>query len=168
VFFLKALLKVFAVAAFITLVTKPLMAEQYIIPQDSVGQIPGDISLVGVDVIDATGTRNYGITSPVILYGVCVSSDVVTNYAQLRDTDTLNSTSDIAMTVFPDGQSTNAAQTLCTRLPAPVIFRNGLSITLGNAVGSTTKGRWQFFVRRRLIGNARGTDTSFSATSASD
>lgn len=167
VFLLKTLRFLFVIAV-LTSLAGFVKAEQYLIPADSNGSIPGDVSLVGVDVIDSTGTQVYGTTTPVVLYGVCTSSIAVTAYATLRDSDTLNSSSDIKMQVYPSGLTVAGnVQTLCTTFPAPVIFRNGMSISLSAAAGGGSN-RWMFFIRRRVIGSARGLDTSLLATSASD
>lgn len=154
----KAVLLVLAFAV----VPRFVMAEAYIIPQDSDGRIPGNANQVGCDVIDATSTINYGLTTPVALYWIMTSSDVAGNYATLRDTDTLNTTSNVKMLAYANGTggtSVYAASTLMP-FPVPVIFRNGISIKLNQA--PLTGGRWHFCVGRRSIGNARGLDTSFA------
>lgn len=165
----KAVLLAFTLAA----IPRFVMAEAYIIPQDSFGNVPSDANQAGVDVIDTTMTFRTGLTTPVMLYWVMVSSDVVGNSAVLRDTDTLNTTSNVKMTVFPcsnGGTSLTAASTICQFNP-PVLFRNGISINLiatpaGSAAQTgTVPGRWHFGIRRRMIGNARGVDTSFADTS---
>lgn len=146
------------------------MAENYRIPTDADGRIPGDTNMVGADVIDSTGTAgNYGITEPVVLYGVCTSSIATTAYATFRDSATLNSTSDVKMVFYPNGITVAGnVQTLCTTLPAPVIFRNGMSVTLSAAAGGGPNTRWMFIYRRRLTGNVSGRDVAPTATSASD
>ena len=157
----------FGILAFLA---SPTRAEYYTIGVDANGEYPGSVDLVGADVIDATSTVNYGLTTPVILYGVVVSSDAATNFATLRDTDTLNTTSNIKMTLYPNnsGGTSLASATSVLMLPAPVIFRNGISITLNAAPagssGTLSIGRWHFIVRRRNIGNARGQDVAFSDT----
>lgn len=135
-----------------------LHAESYTIPFDNNGNIPQDMTLIGGDVFVATSTIAMGSTSPVVLYGYSVSSDAVTNFAMLRDSATINSTSNIKLTLYPDATASSAAQTLTRTLPIPVIFRNGLSINLNAAVtgASTTKGRWMFYVRYLREGSVPG------------
>lgn len=140
-------------------------AADYIIPQANNGQTPADANLVGVDVITATGTgNNYGITAPVFLHWVFISSvAAVGDFITLRDSGTLNSTSAKKLTIVPY-VSTSTAISFWTFNP-PIIFRNGMSITL-NAVN----GRWNFGYRRKYDGDI-GNDASISTTvvtSASD
>ena len=163
---MKSLLKM-ALVGLVLALPKFVMAERYLIPQDSHGNIPSDANLVGVDVIDSTSTVNTGLTSPVLLYWVMVSSDAATNYATLRDSATLNSTSNVKLTVYPNNTSGTslASGSVIMNFNPPVIFRNGLSITLNAApAGGGALGRWHFGIRRRVIGNANGQDTSFADT----
>lgn len=127
----------------------PAGAENYVIPIDNQGATPNDIDLVGVDVFVDTGLAAIGSTTPMVLYGYSVSSDAVTNFAMLRDSNTLNTTSNIKLTLYPDAYSSSGAQTVTAKLPQPILFRNGLSINLNAVVtgASTTKGRWMFYVR---------------------
>lgn len=160
---IKAVLVAFALAV----VPRFALAEEYLIPQDANGNIPGDANQYGCDVIDSTSTVGTGLTTPVLLYWVMVSSDAVTNYATLRDTNTINATSNVKMTVFPNGNGGTSITASSTIIPfnPPVIFRNGISIHLNAApAGSATQGRWHFCVRRRSIGSSRGVDTAFSDT----
>ena len=125
------------------------LAENYTIPFDRNGNIPSDINLIGADVFVDTGISAIGSTSPVVLYGYSVSSDAVTNFAMLRDSNTLNTTSNIKLTLYPDAYASSGAQTITAKLPVPVIFRNGLSINLNSAVNGVgaARGRWMFYVR---------------------
>lgn len=139
-----------AALACVSFLSFPARAENYVIPFDNNGNIPAEIELVGADVFVDTGLAAIGSTTPVMLYGYSVSSDAVSNYAMLRDTSTLNLTSNIKLLLYPDSYATSAAQTTTSRLPMPVIFRNGLSINLNSVVvgaTGTTKGRWMFYVR---------------------
>lgn len=135
-------------------------AANYVIPQSLNGNAPGDANLLGVDVIDSTGTRTYGLTAPCYLHWVLVSSDTASNYASIRDTDTLNTSSDIKLTVTT-AANVSGAPALITFNP-PVIFRNGMSINLALA----TTGRWMFGYRRRLDAKIGADPTQ--GTSASD
>lgn len=133
-------------------------AANYGIPLDLNGRLPGDADLVGVDVIDATGTQNYGLTAPGFLHWVAVSSANYVETVVLRDTDTLNATSDVKMTLI----STTFSPTAVFSFNPPAIFRNGISIKLNQA----SNGRWMFGYRRRFD-NDISTDPS-TGTSATD
>ena len=157
------LFKAVLVAFTLAVIPRFVMTEAYIIPQDANGNIPGDASQQGVDVIDSTAALvNGGLNTPVCLHWVIVSSDVVTNYAVLRDSDTSNTTSNIKMTLYANntgGTSLATASQVMIINPC-AIFRNGIQIHLNQ--NTSAGGRWQFGVRRRSIGNARGVDTSFT------
>lgn len=135
-------------------------AESYVIPFDNNGNMPGAIELVGGDVFVATGTAAIGSTTPVILFGYTVSSDVVTNQAILRDSNTLNTSSNAKLVLYVDANcGTVGVQSCTTKLPIPVIFRNGLSINLSAASAGRTgggNGRWQFYVRYLNEGSVSG------------
>lgn len=135
-------------------------AANYVIPAGLNGNAPADADLLGVDVIDSTGTQIYGLAAPVYLHWVAVSSETQSNYATLRDSATLNGTSDIALTITT-GANLTSGTTMLTFNP-PVIFRNGIAIKLSAA----TTGRWMFGVRRRLDAKI-GVDPS-TGTSATD
>lgn len=173
---MKKLLKLAVFALAFSVIPRLAMAEDYIIPKDAEGITPGSIDLVGVDVISSTNTTGFGVGSPVILYWIAVSSDSLSNFATLRDSATINTSSYAKLVIFPSMDNTlsqtgitTSTGTIITRFPAPVIFRNGLSIHLGNTpLGSagtagvqSTRGKWMFGIRRRSIGNIRG-DTAFS------
>lgn len=136
-------------------------AANYSIPQSLNGKEPGDADLLGVDVIDSTGsTTNYGLAAPCYLHWVAISSAAASEFATLRDTDTLNSTSDIKLTLTTIVSSITSTQVITFN--PPVIFRNGMSIKLNqNALG-----RWMFGYRRRLDSDI-GADPTVG-TSASD
>lgn len=159
---LKTLLKSVAVLGLFLVLGSWAQAANYAIPPDLNGNKPGDANLVGVDVIDSTGTQNYGLLAPCYLHWVLVSSATPAEVAVLRDTDTFNSTSDIKLTLTtPTSSNGTLVPTLLTLNP-PALFRNGLSIKLSQAA----QGRWMFGVRRRI-------DADISAdpavgTSASD
>lgn len=160
---MKNLLKVTAFLAVLFALANTADAAWYNIPADINGRVPGDASLVGVDVIDSTGsTTNYGLAAPCFLHWIAISSSAVSTYAVLRDSGTLNATSDIAMVVNSSGNQGAALQVL--NFDPPVIFRNGLSIRLNeNMTGS---GRWMFGVRRLRDGTRNAHPTA--GVSASD
>lgn len=155
---MQKLMKVALACVSVALLSFTARAEQYVIPFDNNGNLPGDINMVGGDVFVDTGLAPIGSTSPIALYGYSVSSDAVTNFAMLRDSATLNTTSNIKMTLYPDIYSTSGAQTNTVRFPIPILFRNGLSINLNAVVtGATgTKGRWMFYVRYLKEGSVPG------------
>lgn len=144
-------------------------AEDFTIPVDNQGHVPAHIDLIGADVFVATGTAVFGTTRPVTLYGYSVSSDTLSNFATLRDTLNINATDFIKLTLFKDASCYNdyqlnfASGTLLTchsKLPVPVIFRNGISINLnanvqGVDVDGTSRGRWMFYFRYNDIGSQR-------------
>lgn len=155
---MKNLLKTAAALTLVVAFAYEAMAASYGIPLDLNGRLPGDANLVGVDVIDSTGTQNYGLGAPGYLHWIAVSSATFVEVAVLRDTDTLNATSDIKMTVV----STTFSPTSVFTFNPPVIFRNGISIKLLQASG----GRWMFGYRRRFD-NDISVDPS-TGTSATD
>lgn len=174
---MKTLLKLAFFTMAFSVIPRMAMAEEYIIPRDADSVIPGTVDMVGVDVISSTNTTGFGVGSPVLLYWIAVSSDALANFATLRDSATINTSSYAKLVIFPSMDNTlsqtgitTSTGTVITRFPAPVLFRNGLSIHLGAVpLGSagtpgvqSTRGKWMFGIRRRSIGNARGTDVPFS------
>jgi len=145
---LKKLLQTVAAFSVLFVLGSSAHAATYGIPLDLNGRLPSDANLVGVDVIDSTAaapTVPYGIAAPCFLHWVAISSAALAEVAVLRDTDTLNSTSDIKMTLVTKASGTGVTTEILTFNP-PIIFRNGLSIKLN--VNAT--GRWMFGYRRRL------------------
>lgn len=160
-----------AVALFcVAFLSVQVRAEQYLIPQDGNGNVPSDISLLGADVFVATAATAIGSTRPVTVYGYSISSDVITNYAFLRDSNTLNTTSNIKLALGWDAQcgdrianvSSASTQSCHVKLPVPVIFRNGLSINLATIIsgsahtGAQARPRWMFYVRYNDVGGVTG------------
>lgn len=157
---MKKLFKVTAVLAFMFAFAHKADAALFGIPRDLNGNLPADGSLVGVDVIDSTGTQNYGLEAPCLLHWVAISSAAGSTFALLRDTGTLNSTSDIKMEISAVANTTGSV--VMYTFDPPAIFRNGLSITLNEA----TVGRFMFGVRRLLDTSRNAHQTA--GTSASD
>lgn len=162
---LKTFTKFLIAFAFLASLAVTVRAENYTIPVDNNGFPPSDVNLAGVDVIDATGTRAYGITTPGVLYWVYFSSTNASLVVTTRDSDTLNTSSHANLTLKIAATGGTTAGTMVTLSP-PVIFRNGMSVLLSEAVLGT--GRVSFGFRRRNIGNMPGKDVAVSATSASD
>lgn len=167
---MKTLLKAAVAFACVSLLSFPVKAENYDIPKDNEGNIPADINLVGCDVFTATAATAMGSTRPVTVYGYSVTSEAITNFAFLRDSSTLNTTSNIKLALGWDAQcldkianTSSASQVSChVRLPVPVIFRNGISINLATIIGGSghtgaqARPRWMFYVRYNDIGVVPG------------
>lgn len=169
VVFLK-LMKLFLAISLSFSLTGVLCAENWTIPVDDYGHVPADINLVGIDVLDSTGTSVFGSTTPCLLYGVIVTSDVAGNYITLRDSNTLNSTSDIKMVLNPFTIITTSNTALTggqvlfmtqQTFPAPIIFRNGLSANLN--LTPTAGGRWHLMIRPRILNSTPGRETAYPA-----
>lgn len=166
---MKKLTKAALALACVAFLSLSARAENYFIPQDNNGNIPGDINLIGADVFTASGTAVFGSTRPVILYGYSISSDTWNNFAVLRDTNFPNTSSAVKLALYRDAQcldtmsnsSSFTTVTCNTRLPVPVLFRNGIAIELRNNVNGVTggagaKGRWMFYFRYTDIGGTQG------------
>lgn len=156
------LFKALAILGFLGIIAGIAKADNYMVPRDAQGITPGDVKLVGVEVIDSTGIRAYGVTVPSVLYWINTSSTPVLQII-LRDTDTLNTSSHSNLMVqLPPTQGTNRL----TIFDPPIIFNNGMCIQ--QDVVGLTGGRTSYGFRRRVLGNLPGRALAVTATSASD
>lgn len=135
-----------------------IFAEDYKIPRDNNGYVPGSIDMVGIDahIVSQTTTgqvaKNASVSTavstttlnPCLLYGIVLSSAYAagTDYVVIRDTHVVNTSSTIMFTVLV-GTSTsvsgaNPYETRIWALPQPVKFNAGICVKNSAATFETT------------------------------
>lgn len=125
-------------------VRTPVDTRGFTVPTvDWVGAIP-----CGVD--SSTGTNSVLCGSGAgIVYGVIASSLAATDFITFRDSATANASSIALHSVFATGTGANASGASTTqliKLPRPIKFSNGISVTASAAPGST-RSRWTILYR---------------------